>query len=340
MISPEPTMPREETVAKGMAQLLLGRHGPNDHYLGGRYYRTGRGRRQPRVLAFPLGGKTIHLFESLIPSQRREPVPAQRIFPKFSTRYELTAFSFARKVESAGGKSYNAESRPSAKLDRRYAELYEAAQRADLAFFKRPVYAVYLELMRAEERFGALRESLIEGNIEHFASRGNDVVARLGRMHSAIRRLAGRGIALTAQIGAGSFFPEQVLKRKLSFGLPVGEEDRMRAYIDRLLRLLPLWDAGVRLPSHGLILSLAGAELAAVRDRCEAAVEESGGLPRLRDLLGILASVTGYRPETDRPRGDPRFERLRRRRPQGSGSAGRARAAAAAERSAPGGGGA
>jgi hypothetical protein len=297
----------------GIAQLLLGRHGPNDHYLGGRYRRAGRAPRQPRALAFPLGPATIHLFEFIARSQRREPVAPGRIFPSFSSRYELTALAFARCVESAGGKSYNAESRPSAALDRQYAELHDAAMQADLAFFKLPLYTRYLALIDAEDQFGSLRQGLIEGNVTHFTSYHRDVVARLGRVHSRVRRLARQGVVVVTRIGAGSFFPEQVLKRRSAFGLPVREEDRMRGYIDRLLRLAPLWDPALELPSHALVLSLAGAQLDAVRAGFEAAAEASRALPHGRDLLRILGKTTGRRALAAASRGDPRFARLRAR---------------------------
>lgn len=294
----------------GTIQLLLGRHGPNDHYLGGRYYRPDRPRR-PQTLAFPLSARTVHLYEYIIPSQLREPVPARRMFGSFSSRYDRTALQFALAIEDAGGKSYNAESRPDPESDRRYAELHEAAERADLAFFKRPSYARYLELAQTEERFGALRESLVEANLEHFASEGFDVVARLGRIHSRVQRLARRGFAVKTRIGAGSFFPEQILKRRAIFGLEVREEDRMRAYVDRLLRIVPLWSPRLKLPSHEFLLSLRDVRLAAVQERFEAAVAASRSLPAARDLLAILVEVAGYQPETGRGQGDPRFARLR-----------------------------
>jgi len=300
---------------RGTAQLLLGRHAPNDHYLGGRFYRPAHGQRTVRGLSFALGAHTVHLFEALAAAQRRVPVPARALFPRFTTRYELTALAFAQRVESAGGVNYNAESRPTARLDRRYAELYTAAQRADLAFFKRPVYAVYRRVVVEEERFSRLRERLIAANVEHFTARGCDVIVRLGRMHSAVRRAAALGGRVTTQIGAGSFFPEQVLKRKLAFGLPVCEEDRMRAYVDRLLRLLPLWEAGAALPPPGLLFALAGPALAAVRDRCEAAVVESGTLPPLRRLAHILAEASGHPKAGAALPGDPRFVLLRRLTP-------------------------
>jgi hypothetical protein len=273
---------------KGTAHLLLGRHGANDHYLGGRYHRAGRPARAPAWLAFPLGDRTIHLFELIVPSQRREPVPAQRIFQSFSTRYELTALFFARRVERRGGKSYNAESRPSAELDERYGELQQAALGADLAFFKKPTYERYLALAEAEASFGELRESLIEGNIEHFARGGHEVVARLGRLHSRARRLGSRGIAVAAHIGAGSFFAEQVMKRRLLFGLEVSEPDRMRAYVDRLLRLVPIWNPALQLPPRRAILALAGDDLARVHAGFEAAVAGARALPEYGDLLAIL----------------------------------------------------
>jgi hypothetical protein len=297
----------------GTIQLLLGRHGPNDHYLGGRYRRPDRARR-PRPLAFPLSARTIHLFEYITPSQLREPVPAGRILPKFTSRYDRTALQFALAIEAAGGKSYNAESRPTPESDRCYADLRDAAERADLAFFKRPTYARYLELAAVEERFSALRESLVEENLELFASAGFDVVARLGRIHSRAQRLARRGFVVRTQIGAGSFFPEQVLKRRAIFGLEVREEDRMRAYIDRLLRIVPLWSPRLKLPSHDFVLSLRDAGLAAVHERFETAVQASRSLPAGRELLSILAEVAGYRPETGRAQGDPRFARLRSER--------------------------
>ncbi|MFP5286472.1 MAG: hypothetical protein ACLGI9_12095 [Thermoanaerobaculia bacterium] len=293
----------------GTIQLLLGRHGPNDHYLGGRYYHPDRPRR-PQTLAFPLSERTIHLYEYILPSQLRDPVPARWMFGSFSSRYDRTALQFALEVEEAGGKSYNAESRPDPDSDRHYAELHETAERADLAFFKRPTYARYLELAQAEERFGALRESLVEANLEHFASGGFDVVARLGRIHSSVQRLARRGFDVRTRIGAGSFFPEQILKRRAIFGLEVREEDRMRAYIDRLLRIVPLWSPRLKLPSHEFLLSLRDDRLAAVRERFEAAVALSRSLPAARDLLAVLVEVAGYQPETGRGQRDPRFARL------------------------------
>jgi hypothetical protein len=275
---------------KGTAHLLLGRHGANDHYLGGRYHRADRPPRAPAWLAFPLSDRTIHLFELILPSQRREPVPARRIFQSFSTRYELTALFFARRVERRGGKSYNAESRHSAELDERYEELQQAALGADLAFFKKPTYERYLDLAGAEASFGELRESLIEDNIEHFALGGHDVVARLGRIHSRARRLGSRGIAVKSHIGAGSFFAEQVMKRRLLFGLEVSEPDRMRAYIDRLLRLVPIWNPALQLPPRRAILALAGDDLARVHARFQAAVAAARALPDYRNLLAILAA--------------------------------------------------
>jgi hypothetical protein len=274
-------------VTAGTIQLLLGRHGARDHYLGGRYRHPGRSRR-PRRLAFPLSERTIHLFELITPSQLREPVPVRRMLPAFATRYDLTAAAFAQKVEAAGGRSYNAESRPDEAMDRLYAELREAAVDADLAFFKRPTYDGYQPLAAAEERFSTLRESLIEANLEHFASRGHDVVARLGRVHSRARRIARRGFVVRTQTGAGVFFPEQVLKRRAAFGLEVREEDRMRGYIDRLLRIVPAWAPGLTLPPRELLLSLHGGRLAAVCAGFDAAARASRSLPELRDLLRIL----------------------------------------------------
>jgi hypothetical protein len=281
----------------GTIQLLFGRHGAKDHYLGGRYRQPGRS----RPLAFPLSARTVHLFEFITPSQLREPVPARGMFPAFATRYDLTALAFALRVEGAGGKSFNAESRTSVEEDRLYAELQTAALRADLAFFKRPAWEDYLRVAATEERFGALRQDLIEANLEHFASQGHDVVARLGRIHSRARQLARRGFALCTQIGAGSFFPEQVLKRRVMFGRPVREEDQMRAYVDRFLRIVPAWDPVSKLPSREFLLSLAGERLAAVRERFDAAARASRSLPELRDLLAILAEAADYRaPEISR----------------------------------------
>ncbi|HET7042449.1 MAG TPA: hypothetical protein VFI13_10535 [Gemmatimonadales bacterium] len=216
------------------------------------------------------------------------PVPPRQLFPVLSTRYERTAALFAYQVEVAGGKSYNAESRPSPEADRLYAELHAAALRADLALFRRPSWEVYLATTEVEARFGALRESLIEENLEHFAALGHDVVARLGRMHSRARRLARRGLAVRVRTGAGSFFPEQVLKRRALFGLPVREEDRMRAYVDRFLRIVPAWGRGVAMPPRRFLLSLRGERLAAVHERFDAAARASRSLPELADLLRIL----------------------------------------------------
>jgi hypothetical protein len=294
----------------GTIHLLLGRHGPNDHYLGGRFRRPDRAC-SPRTLAFALSERTVHLFELIAPCQLREPVAARRMLPSYSTRYELTALAFAQKVESAGGGNYNAESRPSAGSDREYAELSDAAHRADLAFFRKPTYAGYLTLIEIEERFSFQRDDLIEANLEHFASRGHDVVARLGRVHSPVRRIARRGFTVQTQIGSGSFFPEQILKRRARLGLPVSEEDRMRGYADRLLRIVPIWEAGLKMPPHRFILSLAGEELAAVCERFEQAVFASGSLPAMRSLLAILEEVCGYRPEEGHALEDPRFTRLR-----------------------------
>lgn len=291
-------------------QLLLGRHGPEDHYLGGRYYPPDRARRRPGTLAFRLSERTIHLFERTVPRQLLEPVPAQSLFPELSSRYERTAVAFARRVEQAGGRSYNAESRPTDEVDRHYAELGDAAQRADLAFFKRPTYAAYLALALLEDELGALREDLIEANVRHFASEGLDVVARLGRSHSRVRRLGRHGFVVRTRIGPGSFFPEQVLKRRAIFGLEVREEDRMRGYVDRLLRVVPIWSRDLKLPPHRVLLSLRGEELASVRDCFEDAVHASRSLPGARDLLGILQVVAGYRPDRGTPE-DPRFARLR-----------------------------
>lgn len=291
-------------------QLLLGRHGPGDHYLGGRFLRPAR-RRRSRALAFPLSSRTIHLFEHTTPSQRREPVPAQRIFPSFSTRYEITALAFSRAVEAAGGCSFNAESRPTAELDERYAALHEAAQVADLAFFKRPTYELYLALGKVEEELGVLREDLIEANVEHFAAAGHDVVVRLGRIHSRVQRLRRRGFDLRIRNGPGSFFPEQILKRKAIFGLEVREEDRLRGYADRLLRIVPIWDGRSKLPPHGVLLGLSREELESVRDGFEAAARASRSLPSIRELLAVLAEVAGYQPDGGLARSDLRFQRLR-----------------------------
>jgi hypothetical protein len=295
-----------------VVQLLLGRHGPGDHYLGGRFRRPDH-RRRPYTLAFPLSNLTIHLFEHVTPSQRRDPVSAQRIFPSFSTRYEITALVFSRAVEAAGGRTFNAESRPTAELDERYADLYEAAQVADLAFFKRPTYAQYLALVEVEAELGALREDLIEANVEHFASAGHDVVVRLGRIHSRVQRLGRRGFQIRTRNGSGSFFPEQILKRKAVFGLEVREEDRLRAYVDRLLRIVPIWDGRSSLPAHGFLLALSNEELESIRDRFEAAVRATRSLPGIRELLDILAEVAGYQPDGNPARGDLRFQRLRAR---------------------------
>jgi hypothetical protein len=273
-----------------MIQLLLGRHGGGDHYLGGCYRSPGCPPR-PRSLAFPLSEKTVHLFERLTPSQLREPVPPRRLFPAFSTRYQRTAFLFAQRVEAAGGRSYNVESRPSDEVDRCYAELHEAALRADLAFFKRPTYEGYAAVTEAEERFGALRESLIESNLEHFAALGHDVVARLGRVHSRARRMARRGFAVRTRIGAGGFFPEQVLKRRAIFGLRVREEDRIRGYLDRFLRIVPAWERGLSLPPRAFLLSLRGEPLAAACQRFDAAARVRS-LPELKELLRILQEVS------------------------------------------------
>lgn len=275
----------------GTIQLLLGRHGPGDHYLGGRFRRRDRPRRSPS-LAFPLGPETIHLFEFLTPSQLREPVIPRRMFPNIGSRYEITAVGFAQKVEVAGGKTFNAESRPSAEMDARYAALHEAAQQADLKFFKRPLYEVFLAVSEVEEEFMTLRENLIEANLEHFASQGHNVVARLGRIHSAVRRLARRGFVVRTQTGAGSFFPEQILKRRAAFGLGIREEDRMRAYADRFLRIVPSWHRGFELPPHERLLALRGRDLESVAQRFDEAARASRSLPELRDLLAILDEVT------------------------------------------------
>ncbi len=291
-------------------QLLLGRHGPGDHYLGGRFFRPDRHRR-PRALVFPLSDRTIHLFEHSTPSQRREPVPAQRIFPSFSTRYEVTALVFSRAVEAAGGRSFNVESRPTAELDDRYAGLHEAAQVADLAFFKRPTYEQYLALVKVDEELATLREDLIEANVEHFAAAGHDVIVRLGRIHSRVQRLGRRGFHMRTRNGPGSFFPEQILKRKATFGIEVREEDRLRGYADRLLRIVPIWDGRSKLPPHGLLLALSRKELESVRDGFEAAVRASRSLPGIRELLAILAEVAGYQPDGGLALSDPRFQRFR-----------------------------
>ena len=295
----------------GNTHLLLGRHGPDDHYLGGRYCRADRPPPEPPWLAFPLSGRTIHLFELIVPAQRREPVPARRIFPSFATRYEITALFFALRVERRGGKSYNAESRPSAELDEHYGELQQAALAADLTFFKRPTYERYLALTDAEASFGALREDLVESNVEHFAAGGHDVVARLGRLHSRARRLARRGMAVTAHIGAGTFFAEQVMKRRRLFGREVAEQDRMRAYVDRLLRLVPLWEPELELPASRAVLALAGDDLARVHARFQAAVARSRTLPECRELLAILAASGAGRGGQEGPRRPLRAARRR-----------------------------
>jgi hypothetical protein len=95
------------------------------------------------------------------------------------------------------------------------------------------------------------------------------------------------------EIGGGSFFPEQVLKRRAAFGLPVREEDRMRAYVDRFLRIVPSWRPGLSLPPRERLLALGGGELAAVTERFNAAAQATRGLPELRDLLAILDEVAG-----------------------------------------------
>lgn len=274
-----------------MIHLLLGRHGARDHYLGGRFRSRERARRFPRELAFPLTSRTVHLFELLTPSQRREPVPPDRLFPAFTTRYQVTALRFARQVEAVGGRSYNVESRPSAALDRRYGEFYDHALRADLGFFKRPTYEVYLDLAASEESFGRLRDDLMAENLEHFAAAGLDVVARLGRVHSTVRRIRRSGLPLRCEIGPGSYYPEQVLKRRALLGLGVREEDRMRAYVDRLLRIVPVWTNGYRLPDRRTLLSLEGEALEAARDRFDAAARASRSLPSVEHLLGILEEV-------------------------------------------------
>jgi hypothetical protein len=279
-------------MTSGKIQLLFGRHGPQDHYLGGRYRQDERPQRCRR-LAFPLSERTVHLFELITPSQLREPVPAHRMFPSFSTRYHLTALRFAQRVQACGGTSFNAESRTSGEQDRLYAELRNSAACADLAFFKEPTYEGYVSVVEAEERFGALRQELIEANLEHFASCGHDVVARLGRIHSRARRLARSGFRVRTQIGSGSFFPEQVLKRRAMFGLALREEDRMRAYVDRFLRIVPAWDRGSELPPRELLLSLQGGQLAAVQERFDAAARAPRPLPELRDLLKILEEAAG-----------------------------------------------
>jgi hypothetical protein len=278
----------------GTIQLLLGRHGGRDHYLGGRYRSPDRPHR-PRSLAFPLSERTTHLFERLTPSQLRVPVPPRHLFPFLFTRYEKTAALFAHQVEKAGGRSYNAESRPSPEADQCYAALHAEALRADLELFRQPTWEAYLATAEVEIRFGALREDLIEENVKHFAALGHDVVVRLGRMHSRTRRLARRGLAVRARTGAGCFFPEQVLKRRALFGLPVGEEDRMRAYADRLLRIVPAWGGGAVLPPRRFLLGLRGERLAAVRERFDAAARASRSLPELADLLRILEESAGYR---------------------------------------------
>src|SRR4029077_16327314 len=107
----------------------------------------------------------------------------------------------------AGGRSYNVESRPSPEVDQRYAELHDAALQADLAFFRRPTWEVCLATAEVEERFNALRESLIEENVGHFAALGHDVVARLGRIHSRVRRLAPPRARRRAPAGPRRTFP-------------------------------------------------------------------------------------------------------------------------------------
>lgn len=285
-----------------MIHLLLGRHGARDHYLGGRFRDRERSRRSPRALAFALGPRTVHLFEFLTPSQRREPVPPARLFPAVTTRYQATALQFARQVEAAGGRSFNVESRPSAELDRRYGELYDRALRADLAFFKRPTYEVYLELARVEGAFGGLREELMEENLRHFAGAGFDVVARLGRVHSTVRRVRRLGLPLRCEIGSGSYYPEQVLKRRALLGLEVREEDRMRGYVDRLLRIVPVWTNGHRLPERRALLSLEGEALEAARDGFDAAARGSRYLPSVERLLAILGEAQALSRRSGRTR--------------------------------------
>jgi len=196
---------------------------------------------------------------------------------------------------SLGGKSYNAESRPSPEADQLYAELHDAALRADLDLFRRPTWEAYLATAEVEARFAALRERLIEESLAHFAALGHDVVARLGRMHSRARRLARRGLAVRVRTGAGSFFPEQVLKRRALFDLPIREEDRMRAYVDRFLRLVPAWGAnggrGPAMPPRRVLQALRGERLATVCERFDAAARASRSLPELADLLRLLEAA-------------------------------------------------
>lgn len=284
--------------------LLLGRHAPQDHYLGGRYVAKGR-RRQPKTVPFALSPKTIHLFEMLRPSQLAEPVPPERIFDSFQTRYQLTALAFARRVAEAGGESFNAESRHEPAVDRTYRALYAAAQEADLAFFELPTRERYCELRRAELEFTALREELMRCNLRHFHLRGADVVARLGRMHSGVRLVARDGLPVAAHIGAGSFFAEQVLVRRALFSRPISAADEARAYVDRLLRMAPLWQGAGELPAPRALLRLTAKGSCALAERTEALVSEHGGLPTAEAVLALLSEAEGerqHRPVDPRPR--------------------------------------
>ncbi len=269
--------------------LILGRHGANDHYLGGRFRPAGTAGRRNRTPPFRVDRDTVHLFELVEYDQCRQPVPAQRIFPEFTTRYQLSALSFAKAIEERGGRNFNAEARPDEDLDRRYSQLCDVAKRSDHAFFKQPTCASFRDFKRDDIAFGRFREDLMISNIEHFASRGYNVVARLGRIHSRVRRLDGQGFRVTTQIGSGSFFPAQVLYRKAVLGLRVTEEDWQRSYVDQLLRTVPMW--GSALPPKKVVFSLQGDVLREVVERFESLVMETGSLPSGKDLLGILTEA-------------------------------------------------
>ncbi len=278
--------------------LILGRHGADDHYLGGRFRRAGGTARKSLTIPFRMGRDTVHLFELIEPGRLRQAVPAQRIFPDFTTRYQLSALRFAKTVEERGGRNFNAEARADEALDREYSRLYDATIRSDLAFFKEPTYARFLDLSRDEVAFGRFREDLMISNIEHFTSRGHDVIARLGRVHSRVRRLDGQGLEVTTHIGSGNFFPTQVLYRKTVMGIPATAEDRQRGYVDQVVRTVPTWSPGSTLPHKEIVFSLQGDALREVVERFETLVTRQGSLPKGKELLGILneASATASPP--------------------------------------------
>jgi len=275
--------------SEGHIHLLLGRHGGEDHYLGGRYRPRNRPAPSALQLPFPLDGRTVHLFEFVEHGQSSEPVAAERIFPAITNRYQATALAFARRVVAGGGENRNLEGRDDPTVDARYSELYRQAQQADLLFFKRPSFEIYRQIHPAEVEFQRFREERMLENLHRFTTAGKNVVARFGRVHSRVRHLAARGHAVTAHIGAGPFYAEQALNRRLLFDLPADEEVWRRAWLDRLLRTAPHWRPDSGLPEPEQILALAGTRLDQVFTRVATAVEGGERLPEGAELRSLLA---------------------------------------------------